>query len=258
MTRAASVLLTFFLAQALNAGIQANVPADHSLAVQKVWLRKGIQAFPETKDGGATVSAINASLAEYDKKVLRAAEECDTDLAGSEIKTGEDKENWTRTVDVTLHGPHYISYVAKDKYFCGGAYPNAWVFALVYDLKTGKVVDWTKLLVATTSQSQSNSDGSESQTVSSASLAKVYLAKILPKLDKDCADAIRSEDFASGFSLWPDAKSGSLVLHPNLSHAVAACGEDISLNVEEQRSVGVAEEMIGAIQAGHAAVGVSK
>ncbi len=191
-------------------------------------------------------------LARFDTKVLRAAKDCDASLSDDKQQPAG-KENWTRSVQVTMAGPKYISYVARDDYFCGGPYPDAGLFALVFDLQTGNLVDWLKLISSATIQTQTNADGSETQTVTSATLAGVYRAKVLPSLDKDCSDAIQSEDFASGFSIWPEAKAGTLVLHPNLSHALAACGADAALDLEEQRRVGLAEEMVAAIQAGHRA-----
>src|SRR5258708_26253018 len=46
-----------------------------------------------------------------------------------------------------MKGPRFLSLVTNEGYFCAGAaHPDSDELALVFDLTTGRLVDWEKLL----------------------------------------------------------------------------------------------------------------
>ena len=79
---------------------------------------------------------INVALKRLDLNVLRAVKDC---------KGGD----WERSVTVPMRGPGFLSLTITDSMFCkGSAHPDSGTFSIVYDLTTGKPVDWTQLLPA--------------------------------------------------------------------------------------------------------------
>lgn len=99
-----------------------------------------VAAFPRLVAGAepAIVERINKVLAPGDSRVRSAAKEC--------LRAGRKRSDWSRKVFVTMQGPRYVSLIASDDYFCGGAHPDTSTMALVFDLNTGGLVDWAKLL----------------------------------------------------------------------------------------------------------------
>lgn len=212
-------------------------------------LMKGVSAFPRVKSGVAkdVAARINASLAKLDASVLKAARECKTT---ARFQPGPvDDEPWQRTVEVTMQGPGFLSIVAQDGMFCGGAHPDDGTLAMVYDLQTGRPVDWVKLLPAGARGVLSNSgDGATTGVVEWGALAKLAVAHA----DKDCKEA-----FAGGtpptFSLWPDARTGAIMVgDDDLPHAMAPCKEAFAVSAVEARKLGVAAVMVDALEAAKA------
>jgi hypothetical protein len=80
---------------------------------------------------------INTALQRLDATVRKAAGAC---------KDSDGKSGWQRSVDATMRGPGFVSLLITDTVDCGGAHPDSGVMAIVYDLRTGTPVDWTKLL----------------------------------------------------------------------------------------------------------------
>ena len=79
---------------------------------------------------------INTALQRLDRPAARAAHECRTE--------GPPSSGYrSRAVSVTMAGPRFLSIVIVDDAFCGGAHPETATLSLVYDLRTGRPVDWT-------------------------------------------------------------------------------------------------------------------
>src|SRR5438105_4089957 len=99
------------------------------------------------------------------------------------------KRDWTRTISVAMRGPRFLSLVAADSWFCGGAYPDTDRFSLVYNLSTGAPVDWSKLfptaLVRKTGTDTAG-DGTVVSTVSSPEVHGLYLKGY--NGDSECAE----------------------------------------------------------------------
>jgi hypothetical protein len=209
-------------------------------------IRKGVQALPLiAQNGSKAVDLINASLAQYNKRVLEATRNCDVDHGQH-----KSKGTWERSVKVRMAGPRFVSYVARDFVFCGGAHPDNDTMALVYDLRTGALLDWTENLPAESAKfhPDSISDGTMVKYVQSASIAKMYFDKLHESSEEGCKDAISEKGLDYGFTLWPDAKAGALAIQPNLPHAIQGCGSVIYLSDEEMQRLGVSADIREAIK----------
>jgi hypothetical protein len=187
----------------------------------------------------AATSRINGALAVLDRRWAAYARDC---RAG-----GRDNEA-TRAVEVAMAGPQFLSVVAHDDESCGGAHPDTSRTALVYDLDTGRPVDWRRLLgprlVASTS-TDSVIDGTRIGMVSSPELQALYLKAARPS--KDCEDVVSDPDLS--FQVWLDAKKASVVIEPQLPHVVAACGELGAIGIAALRREGADPSLLAALSA---------
>jgi hypothetical protein len=132
--------------------------------------------------------------------------------------------------------------------FAGGGHPNRDSLAMVFDLATGKPVNWMSLIGNSANASvysDSNSDG----TTVGALIVPALRMMTIAKADKECKDAFRNPQ---SYQLWPDAKSGTLTAEPfGLPHVVAACADDLALTPDEARKVGFDETLLSAIAQAH-------
>lgn len=210
-----------------------------------------IAAFPRVEPN-ATVSAaiaakINASLARWDKQMLADARDCAKAEKESRPDDGESGD-WSRTVSVTMQGPRYLSLLAEDAYDCGGAHPEDDRLALVYDVTTGEPVDWKQLLPAAAQEDKI-------RIPHSPTVVLVKWPLLLKKEQEeasgseDCGDVYTTRDDIE-FTLWLDADEGGVMFAPaGLSHIDSAlCGTTLSLSAAEARRLGVAPDVVNALQ----------
>ena len=210
---------------------------------------KGVAAFPRLEAmGDVTAPAaakVNASLARLDLSVARAAAECRKDARRSPNKEAGDL--WSRTVDVTMRGPRFLSLLASDSFSCGAAYPNdGIVLALVYDLSTGSPVNWLNYLPAGAKSDLSDTaDGAKMGVVIWPALS----ARARKEASADCKDSF-AEDAEVQFVLWLDAKTGKVVAQPSsFPHVMAACANTVELSVSEARQMGMHGAVLDALAA---------
>ena len=195
-----------------------------------------------------TTARINAALAALDRRWAGYARDC---------KAGGKDQEATRKVDVTMTGPRFLSLVAHDEEFCGGAHPDNSTLALVYDLKSGRLVDWKMLLgprLVTNASKETVIDGSPIGVVRSPELQRLYLRALRKAPDYDrawwdqCSETL--SDPGLEFVLWPDAKTRGLVAEPQVVHVVAPCAEDVSIPAADLRQAGASPELLTALAAG--------
>jgi len=89
-----------------------------------------------------------------------------------------------------------------DGYDCAGPHPFDDLYALVFELRTGRLVDWAQVLphdLAGRTVVGTAADGARIGIVTSPGL----LALAQRGAEAECADALR--DDAAGFVLWPAA-----------------------------------------------------
>jgi hypothetical protein len=195
------------------------------------------------------VARINQGLAEADSRARDAAKSCEADARNAKVDSKDPA--WQRSVTVAMRGPAYLSLVASDAWYCGGAYPDADSFALAYDLRTGAPLNWARLLPKTlvgTASLDTAGDGTRIGVAASPALTKLYLTLLKP--DADCASALREGELQ--FMLWPDAARAGVAMRPSgLAHAIAACGDDAVIPLATLRTLGAEPALLDAIEAGH-------
>lgn len=209
-------------------------------------LAKGIAGFPRLAGTDAMSQKINAALAKGNARVKAGAKSCKAEAG----KNGD----WSRSIEITMKGPRFVSYVASDDYFCGGAYPDTSTQALVYDLTTGIPVDWASFLPADLLGKKDitkAADGTVLGTLASPALTKLYVKAVKPaEIDEGCVDALDSQTLH--FLIWPDARENGLSLQQtDLPHVVAACGPAATIPMADLRSAGVDAGLLDAIEAAH-------
>jgi hypothetical protein len=150
-----------------------------------------------------------------------------------------------------MRGPHFLSLVAVDSWFCGGAHPDDDQFPLVYDLSNGTPVNWSRLLPITLVQktgTETAGDGTVVGTVSSPKIHDLYLKGY--KNDSDCAEALSDPGLA--FTVWPSARAMGLTIQPfGLPHVVAACANESTIPSSVLRSLNVRHELLDDIEEAH-------
>lgn len=236
------------LAASLAAGPARSAPQDLIRLAPQPALGAGLAAFPRiaTPEGPAS-QRINQALTAADVRLRTAAKDCAANA--SDPKDAD----WQRTVTVPMRGPGYLTLVATDSLFCGGAHPDSDSFALAYDLHTGAPLNWERLLPKTLAGKatlDTAADGTRLGVLASPALTALYLK--LSKPDADCASALHDTDLQ--FILWPDAARQGVAMQPSgLPHVIAACGDDAVIPLATLRTLGVEPALLDAIAAGHQA-----
>ena len=221
------------------AGAALAAPSSIELVPQPD-LAKGMAAFPHLAPGAPFAEKINAALDKEQKRALDNAADCKTSEGGNGVE---------RFVDVTMQGPRFLSFLVTDNYWCG-AHPDSARTAFVYDLTTGELADWEKLLPSSMAGNVVIDDpDSGIGLLHSAVLKRLYIKSLLKSADPECKEVITETDY--NFLLWPDAKKRTLVLDQNdFPHVVAACGGRLELSLSELQGLGVSKELIDAITEG--------
>ena len=210
-----------------------------------------VAALPRVISGPAVAAEvaakINIELGALDRKVKAAALDCRRDSRRTLGRA--DAEAWQRQIAVTMRGPRFLSYRITDSYFCGGPYPNFGMqTSLVYDLESGSLLDWARLLPPGAREVNGTApDGSGVMWVEWPPL--VELAK--RQATADCKDVFDGDN-AIPFWLDLDARSGSVVAVPSdFPHVVEACAEPVKLDVKTLRSLGVSKAFIDVLSVAH-------
>jgi hypothetical protein len=243
------------LAVALALGAQALAANTVTLAPPEKLSGKTL-ALPRLAGPASPMTTkINTALGKVDASWVAFIKDCKSQAPTSETN---------RTAGAPMLGPRYFSVVARYDYDCGGAYPDTGTLALVYDLTTGRPVNWAKLMPAPlvqTSSVDTNTDGTSVGSVASERLSAFY-RKALPaalakandvdKADRaSCADALGD---SLTFFVWPDAARDGVVIFPSsLAHAVKACGPEVLIPAASLRKMGADRKFVDAIEAAHAA-----
>ena len=236
--------------------------ATRKLRIEPVnQLRKGVDAWPliETADTSAA-KRVNETLTQLNRSLTTALHDCDAGFLMWQKEVGhigDDRDqmstDWSRKITVTMGGPRFLSLVASDRTFCGGAHPDSGQMALVFDMGTGEQVNWTELIVKSAGASPYAGTAWDGSTVR---------ALVLPALqnmnsasaDADCKDAFQNPQ---PFLIWPDAKHQTLVAQPfDVPHVVQACAVEIDLTMDQAHKLGFNEVLLDAIRQAHSQTAV--
>jgi hypothetical protein len=209
---------------------------------------KDIAAMPQIADPVDDAERrINAALKHLDLNVLKASRDC---------KGGD----WERSVDVPMRGPGFLSLTITDSVDCEGtAHPDSGTFSIVYDLVTGKPVDWTQLLPASltgTVALNEQGDGTKVVTLASKRLFDLYMAGYgaggTPRSDlQECKQALldAATDGPPGMMVWLDAPGGGLAVQVGLAHVEKACEEPVVIPAAALRTEGARAALLKAFDA---------
>jgi hypothetical protein len=211
-------------------------------------VRGDIAAMPQIANPATDAERrINSALQRLDTNVLKAAEDC---------KGGD----WTRVVDAPMRGPGFLSLVITDSIDCEGtAHPEASTASIVYDLDSGKPVDWAHLLPPslTGKQDLALEGGSKFVTLTSRHLFALYMAGYTDggatgtDLDR-CKAALKESGDPPPANVWLDAKSGGLAVEIELPHVVAACEDVVVIPAARLRAEGAQKLLLKALANAHA------
>jgi hypothetical protein len=207
---------------------------------------RGIAAFPRiVAPQNAAAKQINHALEGADASVDGLASDCNH------------YKGWKRSVSVTMRGPRYLSVVAYDDWYCGGAYPDTDTTALVYDLATGAPIAWTKLFPANLISKAGPSPGagvSDPLLIDSPKLWNLFVKTANAAEHDECND-VRNNPAGLGTTLtiWPDAKDDAIdLLAGEFPHVVKACSGPATVPTAELRKLGVDATLLDAIDEAHA------
>lgn len=195
---------------------------------------------------------INAALRRLDANLGKAIAECAK--AAKEAHTTPD---WERTTEATMRGPGFVSFAIVDNSFCGGLHPNVSTMSIVYDLRTGTPVDWTKLLPASLTGKvalQEGADGTKMVTLSSKRLTELYLAGYQHP-EPECRQAMKdaAAENPPAMMVWLDAKAGGLAVQFDVAHVLQACADPVTIPSSTLRELGASARLLDAIAAAHGA-----
>jgi hypothetical protein len=242
-------LICLTLVAALVAGAGAAAQEGGVDLIAQKPLAPNLAAFPRLAAADGPWQRINQSLAKADARVRDAGEGCHADAVAANVPDG----GWQRSVAVVMRGPGYLSLVATDSWYCGGAYPDTNRFALNYDLKTGSPLNWARLLpkaLVQTASLDAAGDGTQLGLVASPALTALYLE--LAKPDSDCTELLQQQELH--FMLWPDAAADGVGMEPSgLAHAIEACGPEVTIPEARLRILKADPALVDAIAAGHKA-----
>ncbi|MCJ2063863.1 DUF4163 domain-containing protein [Methylobacterium sp. J-088] len=228
-----------------------------------------LKAQPEAKADIAVMPQIDAPVDEAERRINTALKRLDGNVrkAAKQCTVGDGKPgDWGRSVETSMRGPSFVSFVIHDDSFCGGAHPNSSTMSIVYDLTTGAPVDWTKLLppslIGTVALAE-GMDGTKMVTLASKRLHRLYLERYRPKAgdpkkddaDKECRESV-TETFSGdppAMMAWLDAKEGGLAVQFDLAHAVQACADAVVIPNAVLRREGAKPILVDALDAARAA-----
>lgn len=219
-------------------------------------LAEDFGSLPRVAGDTPQTRAINAALDRVDARDRENRASC------LEMKPWNDNVEWGRTVDAPMTGPRYVSIVMSQGDYCGGAHPWWNRTALVFDLETGRLIDWTAWLpaeMATPIKAEEADRWVRPAFLESPSLKAWFAERVLAGMDeygrRECSE-LYAEDQRDewGLTAWPDAKGGGLTLQSaGLVHADMGCHGDVLMPLSELKRRGVAPELVEAIEAGHRA-----
>ena len=214
-------------------------------------LAKNIAAMPQiVQPADEAQRRINAALKRLDNAVAVAASDCRKEAEGPAAGDAY----WSRNVDVPMSGPSYLSIVITDDAFCGGPHPDTATMSIVYDVRSGRPVDWAKLLPPSLTGKialAKGMDGTRMATLASPELQKLYLSAYRHSdsgRDAMCVDAVTTGEPPASM-VWLDAKQGGMAVQFDLSSAVQNCATPMIIPASVLSAAGADTAMVAAIRA---------
>ena len=220
-------------------------------------LGKDLASLPRiTAPATPQTAKINAALARGDLRAKAAHTDCRISAKDGPNKGAGD---WARSVNAPFRYGPWLSVVASDDWYCGGAYPDTDTLPLTYDLEAGAPLDWAKLLPAAfagKATTDTAGDGTVIGRLSSPAITALYKRRVLGGMDpaerKDCASWFDEEELP--VMLWLDADQEAVVIETTaFPHAGRACAEEVNLSPADLAKIGASPRVIALLKAAHAA-----
>lgn len=191
----------------------------------------------------ANTGKINAALAALDASWKENLEGCT-----------EGDKSISRDVGVARNASDLLALTSAYDVSCGGAYPSGGTDVYVYDLSTGALADWSRLLPAAGITNSESMPEYPSNTFTSAAL-QARLVKAAEagagndaEWKADCLPVLQMEGLTLQAAFDPE-KPALNISPGSLPHAVQACGESLALSVDDLKALGADERLIAAVQA---------
>lgn len=217
-------------------------------------LAEGFAALPRVASETPQARAVNATLDRIDVGDRQNRADC------LEMKPYNDNVEWGRIVEAPMTGPRFVSIVVTRGDYCGGAHPNWERTPLVFDLETGRLIDWRALLPAAMVEPIEDDSGPWGLPahLTSPALKSWFAERALAEMDAygraDCTDLYNEWRDSWGLVAWPDAKAAGLTLQTaGLAHAQKGCLTEVTIPLGELRRRGVRRELTDALEAAHRA-----
>ena len=210
---------------------------------------RGVAAFPRiARPASDAERRINAALARLDARVRVAVRACGVETVNP--------TSWTRSIDATMRGPAFVSYLVTDEVDCGGAYPSDSHAAIVFDLASGAPVDWRALLSTRLTGTQALNEGPDGVrvvTLSSSRLRALYAARYdaaarASGAPAECLGSTAADGFARPMIAWLDARRGALALRFDLNHAMQACSIAVTIPAAILQREGASVRLVDALR----------
>ncbi len=233
--------MRFLLALLLTAPLaygRLRVAPGHEVA-------KGVAAAPRLLSGAPApiLARINAAMVRVDARGRSSAADCRTSLRERKDLPQGDDDGWTRDVKVVFTGPRLFAILIQDSYYCGGPYPARDDQALVFDLSTGRPVDWRPLFPPALHAQTATDTAGDGATLGFFK-ANSALVGLMGPVNEECRDGLESRYIM----VWPDRAAGGLVLGlRGFPHVSQACEEDVTLTPAKLRHLGFASALVDAI-----------
>ncbi|MDY6923819.1 MAG: hypothetical protein SWI22_07675 [Pseudomonadota bacterium] len=239
---------------ALLAGCMAvETPTASSTLRFSPALAEGFDALPRVVGETPQARAVNAALDRIDVGDREERASC------LEMKRHNDNVEWGRSVEAPMIGPRFVSLVVNRGSYCGGAHPWWSRTPLVFDLETGRPINWTDWLppeMATPIHAEDPDLGSGPPVLDSPALKAWFAARVLAEMTeygrRECAELYAEDQRESwGLTAWPDARAGGLTLQSaGLVHADMGCHAEVVMPLDELKRRGGGRDLIEAIGSG--------
>jgi len=216
------VLMLALLASAADAADEITVSPQKSAGEIVHYPR--LTHFPDAQ----IQKRVNDLLAAHDKEESENHASCQENLRENHQKM--EKDSYFTSIDVAYLSRRFLSLQVNSAWDCAGAHPGSSQQPVTIDLTTGKEVDW-KSVFRPGFLTLTDSKTFQSHPGKLAALYRAHYAK-LPKVDRDCLDAIHDDEFLD-VVLWLDRGRRGLLANPQLPHVVLACNEDIAFSADE-------------------------
>lgn len=164
------------------------------------------------------------------------------ELAGSRVAAARTLQglnftggDWEEHMRVAAFSDVVLSIVRSLSYYSGGAnHPNGGIDALVYDMRTGAVLDLKDFFEAQDTSAILH-NGVVPKGPTHDLLVEFYKRHYAKPRDCDTSGEFTVDDFTSDTTLRMYFDHIGLVIAPELAHAIAGCGPEVTIPYQELR-----------------------